>query len=154
MYMLRKLSFVVAGLGIALSGAMVATHVSAQEGAKVSDTAAFKEFGEKAGLVKIMDDFMVNLLNDKRTKPYFENVDQQRVKEQLVNQICEILQGPCKYTGAAMTPIHKEMGVNREAFNALVEQLQFAMDKNNVPFTTQNKLLAVLAPMHRAIITK
>ena len=152
--MLRKLSFGLLALGMAVSGALVATNASAQEGAKVSDTAAFKAFGEKDGLVKIMNDFMVGLLNDKRTKPYFENIDQQRVKEQLVNQICEILQGPCKYTGGAMTPIHKEMGVNREAFNALVENLQFAMDKNNVPFAMQNKLLAILAPMHRAIITK
>lgn len=152
--MLRKLGFSLIALSITVFGAMVATNASAQEGAKVSDASAFKAFGEKAGLVKIMDDFMVGLLNDKRTKPYFENVDQQRVKEQLVNQICEILQGPCKYTGGAMTPIHKEMGVNREAFNALVENLQFAMDKNNVPFATQNKLLAVLAPMHRVIITK
>jgi hemoglobin len=32
--------------------------------------------------------------------------------------------------------------------------LQFAMDKNQVPFSTQNKLLAVLAPMHRDIITR
>ena len=152
--MLRKLSFGLLALGMAVSGALVATNASAQAGAKVSDTAAFKAFGEKDGLVKIMNDFMVGLLNDKRTKPYFENIDQQRVKEQLVNQICEILQGPCKYTGGAMTPIHKEMGVNREAFNALVENLQFAMDKNNVPFAMQNKLLAVLAPMHRVIITK
>ena len=152
--MLRKLSFGLLALGMAVSGAMLVTNASAQEGAKVSDTTAFKAFGEKDGLVNIMNDFMVGLLKDKRTKPYFENVDQNRVKEQLVNQICEILQGPCKYTGGAMTPIHKEMGVNREAFNALVENLQFAMDKNNVPFAMQNKLLAVLAPMHRVIITK
>ena len=49
---------------------------------------------------------------------------------------------------------HANLAINRENFNALVEQLQFAMDKNNVPFRAQNKLLAVLAPMHRDIITK
>ena len=152
--MLRKIYFVLAAVGIAASGALLTTHAFAQEGAKVSDAATFKDFGEKAGLVKIMDDFMVGLLKDSRTKPFFENVDQQRVKEQLVDQICEILKGPCEYKGAKMTPVHKELGLNREHFNALVEQLQFAMDKNNVPFSSQNKLLAVLAPMHRTIVTK
>jgi hemoglobin len=152
--MLRKIYFVFAALSIAASGALLTTHALAQEGAKVVDAATFKDFGEKAGLIKIMDDFMVGLLKDSRTKPFFENVDQQRVKEQLVDQICEILKGPCEYKGAKMTPVHKELGLNREHFNALVEQLQFAMDRNNVPFSSQNKLLAVLAPMHRNIVTK
>lgn len=152
--MLRKLSFILAAFGIAVAGATVASTASAQEGARVSDASVFKEFGEKAGLVKIMDDFMVNLLNDPRTKSSFVNADQKRIKEQLVEQFCEILQGPCTYKGAKMKPIHSNLGVNREQFNALVEQLQFAMDKNNVPFSAQNKLLAVLAPMHRDIITQ
>ena len=152
--MMKKICFVIAALGIAVSGALLTTQASAQEGARVADAATFKDFGEKAGLIKIMDDFMVGLLKDARTKPFFENVDQARVKAQLVDQICEILKGPCEYKGGKMTPIHKELGLNREHFNALVEQLQFAMDKNNVPFSSQNKLLAILAPMHRVIITQ
>jgi len=152
--MLKKICFALLALSITASGALVTTHASAQEGAQVSYAATFKDFGEKAGLVKIMDDFMVGLLNDPRTKSSFENVDQQRVKEQLVDQICAILKGPCEYKGGKMGQVHRELGINRENFNALVEQLQFAMDKNNVPFSSQNKLLAVLAPMHRVIVTQ
>lgn len=153
--MRQKLGFLLTALGIVLGGALLSTGVYAQEGVKLTDDAdIYKEFGEKSGLVKIMDDFMVNLLKDPRTKPSFENVDQIRIKEQLVDQFCFILNGPCEYKGAKMKPIHANVGINRENFNALVEQLQFAMDKNNVPFRAQNKLLAVLAPMHRDIITK
>ncbi len=153
--MRQKLGFLLTALGIVLGGALLSTGVYAQEGVKLTDDAGiYKEFGEKSGLVKIMDDFMVNLLKDPRTKPSFENVDQNRIKEQLVDQFCFILNGPCEYKGAKMKPIHANVGINRENFNALVEQLQFAMDKNNVPFRAQNKLLAVLAPMHRDIITK
>lgn len=153
--MLNKLRFIFIALGIVLGGALLTTSVRAQEGVKTSDDASsFKAFGGKAGLVNIMEDFMVNLLKDPRTKTFFENVDQQHIKEQLVEQFCFILNGPCEYKGAKMKPIHANIGVNRENFNALVEQLQFAMDKHNVPFRAQNKLLAVLAPMHRDIITK
>ena len=45
------------------------------------------------------------------------------------------------------------MKVNRAAFNALVEDFQVAMDKHNIPFSSQNKLLAKLAPMYRDIET-
>ncbi len=153
--MLRRWGFLLAVAGIAMSGALLAGNVHAQEGARISDQPElFKEFGEKAGLTKIMDDFMVNLLADPRTQPFFEKADQKRIKEQLVDQFCFILNGPCEYKGAKMKPMHAELGIKRENFNALVEQLQLAMDKNNVPFRAQNKLLAVLAPMHRDIVTR
>lgn len=152
--MIRKFAYFLAAITVLVCGASISVNAVAQEGARVNDTSTFKAFGEKAGLVRIMDDFMTGLLQDPRTKPFFVDADQTRVKEQLVEQICEILQGPCVYKGARMTPVHKELGINREHFNALVEQLQFAMEKNNVPFGAQNKLLAVLAPMHRSIVTR
>lgn len=155
--MIRKFTFLLAAASIVVAGATLSLSLSAlaQEGAKLSgNTEIYTEFGEKAGLVKLMDDFMVNLLNDPRTRPAFEKADQTRVKEQLVDQFCFILNGPCEYKGAKMKSIHANLGINRENFNALVEQLQFAMDQNKVPFRAQNKLLAVLAPMHRDIVTK
>lgn len=153
--MKRKIVILTTALFVALSGAGLTLQAHAQEQTKITDdNTVFKAFGEKAGLVKIMDDFMINLLKDARTKPFFENADQQRVKEQLVDQFCFILNGPCEYKGAKMKPMHANLEINREQFNALVEQLQIAMDKHQVPFRAQNKLLAVLAPMHRDIVTK
>lgn len=119
----------------------------------LSETDTFKQFGGKAGLVRIMDDFMINLVNDPVTKPFFDNDKQTLIKAMLVEQICEILNGGCQYTGRDMTSAHANMRVNRAAFNALVESLQLAMDKHNVPFSSQNKLLAKLAPMYRVIET-
>jgi hemoglobin len=153
--MLRRLLSPLLVLGIALTNSLVVAPVIAQNGARITETPElFNAFGGKPGLAKIMDDFMINLLADTRTKTFFQNADQKRIKEQLVEQFCWILGGPCEYKGAKMAPIHANLGINRENFNALVEQLQFAMDKNSVPFRAQNKLLAVLAPMHRDIITK
>ena len=105
-------------------------------------TETFEAFGGKEGLVKIMDDFMIGLVEDPRTKPFFDNNKQAFIKAMLVEQMCELMNGGCKYPGRDMKSSHANMKVNREAFNALVEQFQFAMDKHNVPFTAQNKLLA------------
>lgn len=112
----------------------------------------FHDFGDKPGLVSIMDDFMANLLADERTKPFFAKADQTRVKAMLVDQFCMLLDGPCKYTGHDMDAAHSGMPIYTSHFNALVEDLQLAMDKHNVPFSSQNKLLAKLAPMHRVVI--
>jgi len=97
---------------------------------------------------------MINLLADARTRPFFENADQTRIKAMLVDQFCEILNGGCTYGGRDMVTAHRGMGVTERDFYALVEALQKAMSKHNVPFGSQNRLLAALAPQHRDIITK
>ncbi|HEX7340031.1 MAG TPA: group 1 truncated hemoglobin [Rhodanobacteraceae bacterium] len=114
----------------------------------------FGEFGGKAGLVSLMNDFMINLMADPRTHAYFAPVNREHVKKELVDQFCVILDGPCTYTGRSMQAVHRSMGVDRADFNALVEDLQKAMNKHHIPFRAQNKLLAKLAAMHGAIITK
>jgi hemoglobin len=116
-----------------------------------ADDALFKEFGEKPGLTKIVDDMYDNVLADPRTAPYFEDAPVRRIKPLLVDQFCEAIGGPCTYTGRSMKRAHEGHAIDRAAFNALVEDLQLAMDKNNVPFHAQNKLLAKLAPLYRDV---
>ncbi|MES2192086.1 MAG: group 1 truncated hemoglobin [Pseudomonadota bacterium] len=117
------------------------------------DDQLYKAFGEKAGLVSLMDDFMVRLLADPRTGPHFKPANQQRVKEQLVDQFCALGGGPCVYKGADMKSSHANLDIKKSDFNALVEVLQQSMDAKGIPFTRQNQMLALLAPMNRDIIT-
>lgn len=113
----------------------------------------YKAFGENAGLVKLMDDFMARLLTDARTKHFFEKVDQQHVKEKLTEQFCQLSGGPCVYKGVDMKNAHTNIDITKGNFNALVEVLQQAMDGQGIPFSAQNRMLALLAPMNREIIT-
>lgn len=114
----------------------------------------YREFGEIAGLNALMDDFMVILLADARTRPFFADADQVAIKKHLAEQFCVILGGPCSYEGRDMKSSHKGLDIGRGHFNALVEDLQIAMDKRGIPFRAQNRLLAKLAPMYREIETR
>lgn len=114
----------------------------------------FEQFGGMPGMTALMDDFMVVLLEDPRMRPFFEKVDHDRVKRQLAEQFCAILGGGCAYSGRDMKETHAAFAIDKADFNALVEDLQIAMDRRGVPFRAQNKLLALLAPMHREVITR
>jgi hemoglobin len=114
----------------------------------------YKQFGELDGLKALMDEFMIQLLKDERTRPFFAEADQTAIKAHLVEQFCVILGGPCTYSGRDMKTTHAGLGIERSQFNALVEDLQIAMAKRGIPFRAQNKLLAKLAPMHRDIESK
>lgn len=114
----------------------------------------FEDFGGMPGMTALMDDFMAIMMEDPRMRPFFENTDRERVKRQLAEQFCAILGGGCTYTGRDMEATHAAFDIDRADFNALVEDLQIAMNRHDIPFRSQNKLLAVLAPMHREVITR
>ncbi len=132
----------------------VAIILLGQFGFAADTSELMTDFGGKSGLVKVVDDFMINLLAEPKTKESFINTDQKRIKEMLVEQFCDVLGGGCKYTGKTMAQSHAGLDIKRGEFNSLVESLRTAMSKNNVPMRAQNKLLALLAPMHRDIVGK
>lgn len=141
------MSLAIAASTLLLAGASFAQTMAAK------DDQLYKAFGEKPGLVALMDDFMVRLLADARTGPHFKPANQQRVKEQLVEQLCSLSGGPCVYKGTDMKSSHANLEINKSDFHALVEVLQSAMDAKGIPFRKQGEMLALLAPMNRDIIT-
>jgi hemoglobin len=130
-----------------LSFALLSSTASAQQAPSL-----YNQLGEKAGITKVVDTFVGNIAKDARINGMFASTNIPRLKTLLVEQVCEVSGGPCKYTGRDMKSSHTGMGVNRTHFNALVEDLQAAMSTEGIPFGVQNELLAVLAPMYRDII--
>ncbi|NVJ61254.1 MAG: group 1 truncated hemoglobin [Gammaproteobacteria bacterium] len=112
----------------------------------------FDDFGGKKGLERIVNTMFETILKDERIKQFFAETDNEFIKEQLTIQFCAQLDGPCTYEGASMKDSHFGLGIKREHFNALVEALRDSMNTHKVPFSSQNKLLAKLAPMHKDII--
>jgi hemoglobin len=134
---------------LVLTAAIVFAPASrAQDG----NDALYQQLGGQPGLVVLMDDLMVRLLADARMSPFFKDVDQKHVKEELVIQFCEVSGGRCKRKGPDMKKAHAGFDIDKAAFNALVEVLQQSMDARGIPFAAQNRLLGRLAPMHREII--
>ena len=119
----------------------------------MADDSLYQAFGQKQGLVALMDDFVPRLIADARMKPFFEKANQANLKTQLVEQLCQVAGGPCAYKGGDMKTVHSSMDITKGNFNALVEVLQLSMDAQKIPFGVQNRMLAVLAPMNRDIIT-
>src|SRR5687767_984290 len=136
---------------LVLAATLAAGSAQAQTTAPSADDTLYQQLGAQPGLTQLMDDFMTRLLADARMGPFFKDVNHQQVKDQLVLQFCEVSGGPCKRNGPDMKQAHADMNITKNNFNALVEVLQQSMDARGIAFTTQNKLLAKLAPMHRDI---
>ncbi len=117
-----------------------------------TDDALFRALGGQPGIARIVGDFVPRLVADARTGEFFKHANQAHLQQMLAEQFCAVAGGGCVYSGLPMATAHKDMDIARGDFNALVEVLQAAMDAQGVPFATQNRLLARLAPMHRDIV--
>ena len=113
----------------------------------------YAALGEKTGIDRLAGDFVARLLRHPRIGTHFKDAQPEALQQSLAEQFCALSGGPCTYQGADMLDVHADMDINKGDFNALVEVLQRAMDAQGIAFSQQNRLLALLAPMHRDIIT-
>ncbi len=111
-------------------------------------------FGGKEGIRKITDRLVDGITADPRIEEIFRGQDLVRLRRTLFEQFCHILNAGCDYTGRDMRTSHKDLGTQMADLNALVENLQDAMDAENIPFALQNRFLAKLAPMSDEVVDR
>ena len=112
----------------------------------------YTRLGGMPVITAIVEDTIDHSASDPRTKRSFEGVKISRVKEKIVEQVCFLSGGPCKYTGDTMPVSHKGLKITNAEFDLLVQFLRDAIDRNKVGESEKNELLRLLAPMKRDIV--
>ena len=123
-------------------------------GAAQAGPTLYDQLGGAPGVDRITTGALRMYTSDPRLHDYFDNINLAWLKPRLAAHLCMLADGPCTYHGRSMAAAHKGLHVNEAAFNALTEDLQIAMSRADIPFRVQNRLLARLAPMERAIVTR
>ena len=114
----------------------------------------YDSLGGQAGVAAIARDTVALIMADDRIKADFDNINLDRLRSRLRDQICQLAGGPCIYRGRSMAASHAGLQTTQAKFNAVAEDLQAAMDQAGVPYWTQNRLMALLAPMQRDIVNR
>ena len=112
----------------------------------------YERIGGEAKLKATVDEFTNLILADDRINFTFADSDMNKFKKLIFEQLCEITQGPCKYTGRDMHEAHAKLNLDNAQFNALAEDLYIAFDRVHVPYRVQNRVMALLAPMQRDVV--
>ena len=121
-------------------------------GAWASHTTLFDALGGEPVLRAAVDRFADIVVADDRINFTFAEADMTKFKKLLFDQLCNISDGPCRYTGRDMRAAHAKLGIDTAEFNALAEDLYIALGEAGVSYRLQNKLIARLAPMKRDIV--
>jgi hemoglobin len=114
----------------------------------------FADMGGQSGIDRIVDASVDNYLKDDRINTIFDESNMERLRAEFKVQFCQVAGGPCVYTGHDMTAAHKGLHLTNADFNAVVEDLQAAMESCGLPFRVQNRFLARLAPMQHQVVTQ
>ncbi|MFL6211340.1 MAG: group 1 truncated hemoglobin [Pyrinomonadaceae bacterium] len=142
---MRKVKAV--AMSLCLLGAL-ATSAAAQDMKK----SLYERLGGLDAIKAVIGEFAGRVLADERINKKFAKTDAPRLTLHLVEQVCMVTGGPCKYTGLSMPKAHKNMKVTEGEFNALVEDLVGALDKFNVPAQEKTDLLNILGPLKGQIV--
>ena len=141
---------------VAIAAAVAAGCLNIASAQEMKKKSLYSRLGGKKGITAVVDEFVSNCAADTRINRFFADTAKDatrlaRFKTNLVNQICQVSGGPCKY-GKDMKTAHKGMGITDADFNALVEDLVKALDKFKVGATEKNELLGALGPMKGDIV--
>jgi hemoglobin len=115
-------------------------------------TTLFEEIGGEVKLKAVVEELVSIALDDERINFAFAGTDLPKFKHLLYTQLCELAAGPCIYDGRPMRAAHAKLDITTAQFNALTEDLYKAFDRVGVDYRTQNKMIALLAPMHRDVV--
>jgi len=114
----------------------------------------FAQLGGEPGIARIANAALDLYFTDPRIAGDFDNINRAFLQPRFTAYLCRVAGGPCIYKGHSMKRSHKGLGITQSHFNAVVEDLETAMDGQGVPYHVQNKFLARLAPMERDIVTR
>jgi hemoglobin len=135
----------------------IATGAAVLLAACASPPAASPSLYDRLGGARVVRAFVDETIDrsasDPRTSRSFKDVKLAGVKDKLVEQVCELAGGPCRYSGDPMKEVHKGLKNTEAEFALLVQFLRDAMDRAGVREREKNELLRLLAPMKRDIVT-
>lgn len=112
----------------------------------------YEELGGEEGVETLVEGLIERIGRDEQIFHYFAETHVSRFREKLIEHFCHISNGPCEYTGDNMHDVHVGMQINERDFNHLVDMLYAQMQSQGIPHTTQNKLIARLAPLRSQVI--
>lgn len=128
-------------------------YVHAQSQAK----SLYARLGGYDGIAAVSDDFVGRLAGDPQLNKFFVGHGQdslRRIRQLVVDQLCEASGGPCYYIGRDMRTTHKGLGISESDWQVAVRHLGESFDKFKVPQQERTELAGALSKLKPDIVEK
>lgn len=115
----------------------------------------YKRLGGYDALAAVSDDFIQRLASDKRLGRFVQGLSvdsQKRLRQHLVDFLCEKTGGPCIYIGRDMKTSHTGLRITEEDWKIGGEALVATLDKFKVPQKEKDEVVAFVMSLKDDIV--
>jgi hemoglobin len=117
----------------------------------------YKRLGGYDAIAAVSDDFIGRLAADKQLNRFLVGLSadsQKRLRQLVVDQLCQATGGPCIYLGRSMKTSHAGLGITESDWQLTVKHLVASLDKFKVPEKEKNEFLAIASSLKGDIVEK
>ncbi|HEY1232040.1 MAG TPA: group 1 truncated hemoglobin [Candidatus Binatia bacterium] len=141
---------------ITLSGSFVG--LSSEQG-QMSDAgpSLYKRLGGYDAIAAVTDDFLGRLAADKQMSRFFVGVSAdslRKLRQHVVDQLCEATGGPCYYFGRSMKTVHAGLGITDSDWQLTVKHLNATLDEFKIVANERTEIVTMFAGIKKDIVEK
>ena len=117
----------------------------------------YTRLGGYNAIAAVTDDFIGRLAADKQVSRFFVGHSQDslmKIRQHVVEFLCNATGGPCVYMGRDMKTSHKGMGITESDWDLSVKALVATLDKFKVPEKEKGEVLSAVGPLKAQIVEK
>lgn len=117
----------------------------------------YQRLGGYDALAAVTDDFITRLATDPSQGRFFTGFStdsKQRIRQHIIDFLCQATGGPCVYKGRDMKTVHAGIGITSADWDSSVKHLVATLDKFKVPEKEKTEVLNAISPLKKDIVEK
>lgn len=117
----------------------------------------YQRLGGYDAIAAVSDDFVGRLGKSKNLSRFVVGLSvdsKKKLRQHLVDFLCNATGGPCLYLGRDMKTVHTGLGITEQDWKESVEALVGTLDKFKVPAKEKDEVLAAVSSLKKDIVEK
>lgn len=125
--------------------------------AQAGKTTLYQRLGGYDALAAVSDDFLDRLGKSKQLSRFVVGLSvdsKKKLRQHLVDFLCNATGGPCLYLGRDMKTVHTGLGITESDWKEGVNALVATLDKFKVPAAEKSDVLGAVGGLKKDIVEK
>jgi hemoglobin len=122
---------------------------------KKQEKSLYERLGGYNAIAAVVDDFTGRLVSDKQLGRFFIGHckdSMKKLRQLIVDMLCEATGGPCFYTGRDMKTVHTGLNITESDWQVNVKLLTATLDKFKVQQKEKDDVFAALSSLKSDIV--
>ncbi len=124
---------------------------------ETKEKSLYTRLGGYDALAAVSDDFITRLATSKSLSRFvvgLSNDSKKRLRQHLVEFLCNVTGGSCIYMGRDMKTVHTGLGISEDDWKESVKLLNETLDKLKVPEKEKTEVLTAVGGLKKDIVEK